>query len=108
VSLYQAADVFVLPSNHENWGFVSVESLACGTPIIITRGVDIWPELESSGGAVVVDSTSQAIAAAVDTLLGDQSRRQSMQQKGRAWVLQNLTVERVVGQYEQAYQRLTT
>ena len=108
VSLYQAADVFVLPTSHENWGFVSVESLACGTPIIITRGVDIWPELESSGGAVIVDSTPQAIAAAIATLLGHQSRRQSMQQKGRAWVLQNLSLERVLGQYEQAYRCLIT
>jgi D-inositol-3-phosphate glycosyltransferase len=34
---YSAADVLVLPSYHETFGLVVLESLACGTPVIATR-----------------------------------------------------------------------
>ncbi len=33
------ADVFAIPSEHENFGIVVVEALACGTPVIVSEGV---------------------------------------------------------------------
>ncbi len=107
VSLYQAANLFVLPTHQENWGFVLLESLACGTPVITTKGVDIWPELESTGGAVIAEASPDAIADAIVELLADDQRRQSMGVKGRDWVLQNLTVERVLDRYEQLYREIS-
>ncbi len=106
VSLYQGADVFVLPTSQENWGFVLLEALAAATPVVTTRGVDIWSELQSSGGAVIVDSTPQAIAAAIVELLGDPGRRRVMAQKGRAWALEHLHVDRVAEQFEHLYGRV--
>ena len=99
--LYEAADVFVLPTFQENWGFVLIESLACATPVITTRAVDIWPELQSSGASVIVDATPDATAAALSELLGDRARREAVGPTGRAWVLDNLSVDRVLDRYEQ-------
>ena len=108
VSLYEAADIFVLPTNQENWGFVLIESLACGTPVVTTRGVDIWSELESSGGAVIVEPTPPAIASAMADLIRDRAKLETMQRQARAWVLENLNVDRVVVQYERFYESLCT
>ena len=51
------AEVFVLPSHQENFGIAVVEALACGTPVLISRPVNIWREIEASG-AGLVDSDS--------------------------------------------------
>lgn len=107
ISLYEAADLFVLPTSQENWGFVLLESLACATPVITTKGVDIWPELESSGGALIAELTPQAMADAVANLLRDPERLGSMRTKGRDWVLENLSLEQVLGRYEQLYRDIS-
>lgn len=103
VSLYQAADVFVLPTSQENFGFVLPEALACGVPAVTTKGVDIWPELEASGGAVIVPPEAEAIADAVEGLVADPERRRAMGAAGRAWVLDRLDGHRVVGEFEAMY-----
>lgn len=44
--LYRQADLFVLPTHSENFGIVVAEALACGIPVITTKGTP-WSELES-------------------------------------------------------------
>lgn len=44
--LFSDADLFVLPTHSENFGIVVAEALACGTPVITTKGTP-WGELET-------------------------------------------------------------
>ncbi len=105
LSLYQAADLFVLPTSQENFGFVFVEALACGTPVVTTKGVDIWPELESSGGALIADATPEATADAVARLLAERNALADMGRKGREWVFRDLAPAKVLKQFEVMYAR---
>ena len=43
------ATLFVLPSHQENFGIAVVEALAAGRPVLISRQVNIWPEIECDG-----------------------------------------------------------
>lgn len=111
ISLYQAADVYVQPSIHENFGLSLVESLAAGTPIITAKGVNIWPELHASGGAVIVENSLNPqptddegeLRLAIASLLADPARRAAMGAAGRRWALELLDQDRTVAAYEAMY-----
>jgi len=106
VALFEACDAFVLPTTGENFGFVLFEALAAGLPVITTQGPCTWPELELSGGAVIVQQKASAIAEAITSLAKDAPRRELMGQAGRAWVRENLSGERILQDYEQLYERV--
>lgn len=103
ISLYESADVFVLPTSQENFGFVFFESLAAGTPLVTTPGVDTWPELEESGGALIAPRDIGPLCDAVESLLRDEPLRRRMGEAGRRWTLQRFAGSRVAREYIELY-----
>ncbi|HYF15604.1 MAG TPA: glycosyltransferase [Phycisphaerales bacterium] len=103
LSLYEAAAVMAMPTSQENFGFVFPESLACGTPVVTTKGVDIWPQLERSGAALIVERTPEAFADAIEKLLADPARLAAMREKARPFVFSEYDEERLLDAYEKMY-----
>src|SRR5207302_1520557 len=99
LSLYQSVDLFVLPTRHENFGLVLTEAMACGTPVVTTKGTDIWRELETAGG-VIAENTPPAIATAVRSLLEKPQELPTLGKRARAWVFETLAVEPLAQRYE--------
>lgn len=85
-ALYRAADLFVLPTETENFGIVVAEALACGTPVLTTRGAP-WPGLLDERCGWWVENTSQGIrdglAAALHT---DPATLREMGERGVTYV----------------------
>jgi glycosyltransferase involved in cell wall biosynthesis len=102
LSLYELADVFVLPTYQENFGLVLPEALACRTPVVTTQGTDIWREL-ADAGARIVDQNPNAIAAAIAELLADDQLRFELGNRGREYVCNWLGEEKVAPGYERMY-----
>lgn len=103
VSLYQACEVFALPTSQENFGFVFPEALASGTPVVTTRGVDIWPELLESGAAVIVERTPEAFAAALLPLLSDGEKLAEMRSAARPWAMRAFDEKSILDRFEAMY-----
>ena len=103
IALYRLADMFVLPTNQENFGIVFTEALGCGLPVITTKGVDIWKELESSGGALITEQNSSNIATAIDELLSNPQKSAQMGCDGKSWVKETFTGDHVINRYVEMY-----
>ena len=103
ISLFEAADVFVLPTSQENFGFVNYEALAAGTPLVTTKGVDTWPELQSEAGAVICDQRAEAIAGEVRKLTADPEALRKLGQHGREWIFSEMRPETISKNFETMY-----
>ena len=62
------ADLFVLPSNNENFGNVYAESLASGTPIIASTNTP-WQEIEQYNCGKWVNNTIEDTRKAIEEIL---------------------------------------
>ena len=103
VSLYQAAEIFCLPSSQENFGYVVVEALGAGTPVITTRGVALWPTLERERAATLVEPTVDALTPALRSVLTDHAEARAAAARGRAWCLTAFEPAKIAAGFNKMY-----
>lgn len=101
-SVFQLSDVFVLPTYQENFGLVLAEAMACGTPVVTTRGTDIWKEIERAGGRIA-DMNPESLATQMKEFLTDKEVRDQVGQQGLKFVRKWLDRDNVVDGYERIY-----
>jgi len=73
---YRDADVFVLPSQNENFGNTAAEAAASGTPVIVTENCGVAPLL-AEGGAVIPHEEGELVKA-LDDLLQNETLRERL------------------------------
>jgi glycosyltransferase involved in cell wall biosynthesis len=61
--VYNAADLLLLPSRHENFGNVVVEALACGTAVLISDRTGLADDLVEAGFGTVLPRQSERWSA---------------------------------------------
>ena len=98
---YRDADVFVLPSQNENFGNTAAEAVAAGTPVIVTEQCGIAPLLANEAGLVVRHEVSE-LAEALARILTDDKLRGHLQ-SGCAKVTKELGWEGPVREMESLY-----
>jgi glycosyltransferase involved in cell wall biosynthesis len=103
---YRDADVFVLPSQNENFGNTAAEAIAAGIPVVVTEQCGIAPLVKDVAGLVVAhDETS--VADALQRLLRDPQLHARFV-SGSAELTTRLSWEEPVSQMESLYATLTT
>lgn len=78
--VYQAADIFVMPSIREAFGMALVEAMATGLPVVATSIAGVTDRIVDHGrtGLLVPGGDAQALADALQKLLDDRSMAASL------------------------------
>jgi len=98
---YRAADIYLCPTERASFGITLLESMACGTPMIVSD-LPAFRDVAGANAVFVPVGQAEAWGRAVNGLLADHERRVTMIQEGRgvaerhAWPA---IAQRVLGVY---------
>jgi len=100
-------DVFVLSSVSEGFPLVILEAMAAGKPVLATRcgGTEELVE-DGRNGVLVPPRDAEALGNKIGELLAHPEWAQSLGQVARNTVLSRFSMESMVHQYEELYERL--
>lgn len=106
---YSMSDVFVLPSLAENYATTSLESMACGTPVVGFDAGGISEQLKDRKGIAVKTGDQEAFTEAVRMALDSVKHQDGKLLQGEelARVIQKEnSVEKMIGEYRKVYEKL--
>lgn len=101
-SAYRDANVFVLPSENENFGNTAAEAACCGTPVIVTYSCGVASFVEPAG--LIVHPDRVQLADALEQILGDGAFNDRCR-KGCAGVADRLSWAAPIDELERLYQQ---
>lgn len=108
LAAFRDADVFVLPSYQENFGNVVVESLAAGTPVIVSDQVGLHNEVSAGQVGEVVPLRVDALTDTLQRWLGDAEARQSAANRARPFVWERYDWRKIALRWEEHYNLLVS
>jgi glycosyltransferase involved in cell wall biosynthesis len=99
---YRDADVFVLPSQNENFGNTAGEAAACGTPVIVSNCCGIAPFVKDAG--LVIAPMREEIVQALTRILEDDVFRACCR-RSCSEMTQHLSWDSPLDESERLYER---
>lgn len=104
---YPAADVNVVPSHYEPFGLVTIEAMACGTPVV---GSDVgglqFTITPEETGLLCPPKNDEAFAAAIDRILSNPEWRNQLGENARKRVHEMFSWDGVASQLSTLYTEL--
>lgn len=100
-------DVFVLSSVSEGFSIATVEAMAAGKPVVVTRSGGPQEIIEDGlTGYLVPPADSTALAEKICELLANPDRAAALAQSARAKVETAFTIKKMVQEYQNLYERV--
>jgi N-acetyl-alpha-D-glucosaminyl L-malate synthase BshA len=105
--LMGSSDLLLLPSDHESFGLVALEAMACEVPVVVSR-VGGLPELVTEGidGFLVEPRDVEGMARRAIAVLRDEDGRKEMGKRARETALTRFCSTKLIPQYENFYTKV--
>jgi glycosyltransferase involved in cell wall biosynthesis len=101
--LLAEAELLVLTSHNENFANVVLESLAVGTPVLLSEQVGLSRYVQAKDLGWVTSLDARAIARALDSARADEGKRRRIREQAPALVREDFEAGKVAGEYMTPY-----
>ena len=82
---YCACDAFLFPNEKQTWGLAVLEAMACGRPVLVSRGAAVHEVLTDQENAILFPARNpQALSEKIELLANDLRLRQEIARNGMA------------------------
>ena len=105
-AIYSAANLFVLPSRHENFGNVVVEALACGCPVLISDKVGLHDEIAESVVGLVRPRITTDWIRTIQQLIEFPHKLEVAASMSRDWVESIFSIDKTSQQMANYYPKI--
>lgn len=104
---FAQADLFILPSQDENFGVAVAEALGHGLPVVVSQGVALAAAIETAGAGLVTPiGAVEPLADAIERLVASPALRRTMGQKARQLAAEKFAWESISHQIIALYGRI--
>ncbi len=84
---YCACDAFLFPNENQTWGLAVLEAMACGAPVLVSRGAAVHEVLTDNENAILFPARNpEALAQKIHYLMSQPAERSRIAQAGLALV----------------------
>ncbi|MGC4020640.1 MAG: glycosyltransferase [Cyclobacteriaceae bacterium] len=104
--LLQGSDVFILPSFSENFGVAVAESLAAGTPVVITPEVQISEYVEEYQAGIISQGDVESFTSAIGDFIENKSSQIRYRENGLKLVRERFNWSKIASDLLKNYESL--
>jgi len=109
IMAFSCADVFLFPTRGEAFGNVSLESMACGTPVVSFRVGGVPDQvLHGATGYLAEPEDVKGFRHGILELLDDDALRQRMRENCRKVAVEKFDIRSVAKRHIELYEQLRT
>lgn len=104
---YSACDAFLFPNENQTWGLAVLEAMACGCPVLVSRGAAVHEVLTDGENAFLFPPRNpEALAAKIQSVANQPALRARVAQQGMELVRTKYNWEQFGRQVAQVFQDL--
>ena len=95
IMAYQSSDVFLMPSRAESFGMMAVEAMACGVPVIVTKGSALTEITANGKAGLAVDyGDVESLTSAIEMYGENRDFRENLSDQSRELALKEYDARR--------------
>jgi glycosyltransferase involved in cell wall biosynthesis len=104
---YSACDAFVFPNDQQTWGLVVLEAMACGCPVLVSRGAGVHEVLTHHENAMLFPPRNpEAMAKEIEALASQPEFRREIAQNGMRLARETYNWDRFADQISRVCQEV--
>jgi len=107
IKMYNASDIFLMPSTGDTFGMMAMEAMACGKPVIVFEGTAL-PEtvFAPHGGIAVPQGDVDALTHELEQLISNREKRLKLGEQARILAVQHYNVDAYVSRIIDLYKEV--